>query len=323
MLSGCNAMAKVVIVSAVKRGGLADVPPSDRFDGERFAAAASGIVSLRDNGDLVRKGLTPSLEGWHVTLPSASSPNDRPRDTGGEADAPGSDRSPPAGAVSLADLIADSGPLPADAALECVQRIAERLTNATRGACAHLEPADVFVDDDGGVWIDNDGTPGSLDPPLEVLPINGMDRLGKLLAFVATGDGSHLDDGAKVDPATLPPPLSGVASRLFSRNGACFRSYADLAREVARLRVIGGDNTAFQNDAPAITAREQRHAEPAETTPLPSVTAAPTTRLATPAADSVPESHPEPAESNPRFAIAMAVVFVLGALVAFLIWQLL
>jgi hypothetical protein len=258
-----------------------------------------------------------------VTLPSASSPNDRPRDFSGDADAPASDRSPPAGAVSLADLIADSGPLPADAALECVQRIAERLTNATRASCADLEPADVFVDDDGGVWIDDERTSAPLDPPPDVLPINGMDRLGKLLAFVATGDGSHLDDGAKVDPATLPHPLSGVASRLFSRNGACYRSYADLAREVARLRVIGGDNTALQSDAAAITAREQRHAEPAEVTPMLSVPASTTTRVATPAADNAPESHSEPAESNPRFGIALAVVFVLGALVAFVVWQLL
>jgi hypothetical protein len=257
-----------------------------------------------------------------VTLPSASSPNDRPRDSSGEADAPASDRSPPAGAVSLADLIADSGPLPADAALECVQRIAERLTNATRASCARLEPADVFVDDDGGVWINDEHNPTSLDPPPGVLPINGMDRLGKLLAFVATGDGSHLTDGAKVDPASLPPPLSAVASRLFSRNGACYRSYADLAHEVAKLRTVG-DDASRQSDAPAIAACGQRHAERAEATPMLSVTAEPTTRVAIPADGIAPDRNPEHVESNPRFAIALAVVFALGALVALVVWQLL
>lgn len=63
MLSECNAPAKVVIVSAVSDGALADVPPSDRFDGERFAAAASKIISLRDDGVPVGEGLLSPLEG--------------------------------------------------------------------------------------------------------------------------------------------------------------------------------------------------------------------------------------------------------------------
>ncbi len=150
-----------------------------------------------------------------MTLPSASWPNERPPDPDGEGEAAPGPLTPPDGAVSLADLIADSGPLPADAALECVQRIAERLTVVAHPFRSHLAPADVLVDDDGGVWIRESAAPGALDLNRSASRSAEMDRLGRLLAFVATGDGAHLADGAVIDPATLPAPLSTVASRLF------------------------------------------------------------------------------------------------------------
>lgn len=256
-----------------------------------------------------------------MTLPSASSPNEPPLPHGGERDAVAGENSPPAGAVSLAELIADSGPLPADAALECVQRIAERLTHAPRASCTSLEPGDVLVDDDGGVWIRDSPHSAGVDLERDAQRFHDMNRLGKLLAFVATGDGSHLTDGAKVDPATLPPPLSQVAIRLFSRNGACYRSYADVAREVARLRIVGSEAN-FEREASATVASDGDHADAGEAVPVVEA-GGPRREIGAPEEVVTAAANEEPPERNPRFAIAMALVVVLGAVVAFVLWQLL
>lgn len=248
-----------------------------------------------------------------MTLPSASWPNERPPDRRGEGDAADGD-TPPAGAVSLADLIADSGPLPADAALECVQRIAERLTTTARSSGADLEPANVLVDDDGGVWIRKRNETARPDLDCDASPAVNMNRLGRLLAFVATGDGAHLADGAEVDPAILPPPLSAVASRLFSRNGACYRSYADLARDAADLRLFSSD-AAVQHDAASRGLVEQ---------PFVPNASSPTIAVAdeTPS-DAAASAERSPPETSNTFIIAMLIVFLFGAGVAFVLWRIL
>ena len=256
-----------------------------------------------------------------MTLPSASSPNERPLEDRGEGDAVAAAFAPPAGAVSLAELIADSGPLPADAALECVQRIAERLTNAGRPSCAALAPGDVFVDDDGGVWLRDSVETGRVDAERDGQPLTGMNRIGKLLAFVATGDGAHLTDGAKVDPATLPPPLSSVAYRLFSRNGACYRTYADLAHDIAQLRVVGSD--AVDSDASEKVACDVDGRNVSEISPAVGVGRERLQEVETPAEANVASNDGEPAEGSSRFAVAVIVVFLLGAAIAFVLWQLL
>jgi len=227
---------------------------------------------------------------------------------------------PPASAVSLADLIADSGPLPADAALECVQRIAERLTSA-HPTCAHLEPADVLVDDDGGVWIRQSREPGRIDLDRGVSRPEGMDRLGRLLAFVATGDGAHLADGAEVDPSTLPPPLSTVAGRLFSRNGACYRSYADLARDAAHLRQVANEDSLQEEPTSPVTAIGEPVTASA---PVPSVVAADESFADESLANvTAPAKRPPPEAGRSRLALAMLIVFLLALGVAFVVWQLL
>lgn len=234
-----------------------------------------------------------------MTLPSASWPNEHPPVPRGEGDAADGLRSPPAGAVSLADLIADSGPLPADAALECVQRIAERLTTTARSSGADLEPANVLVDDDGGVWIRESAETHRIDWD-GVSPPPGMVRLGHLLAFVATGDGAHLTGGVEVDPATLPPPLSKVATRLFSRNGACYRSYADLARDAADLRRESSNAAGFGQSLPSgdVAGEPTISSEPS----LAAVVADESlTDVAAPAEQTLPDGR------NPRLAIAMLI----------------
>lgn len=235
-----------------------------------------------------------------MTSPSAPRPGTDPPDPSRAAEEIRAGDAPPAEAVTLADLIADSGPLPADAALECVQRLAERLTLTPRFSCAALGPADVLIDDDGGVWL-RPGMASAMESPSE-MP-KGMDRLGHLLAFLATGNGVHLSDCSTVNAAELPGPLSAVAGRLFSRNGAGYRSYAELASEAADLRGV-----VLSAAAPAIEPRHDANEPHNES-------AAPQDRAP------VTESSEERARSP--FGVALILAAGGGAVVAYLLWQIL
>jgi hypothetical protein len=197
-----------------------------------------------------------------------------------------------------------------------VQRIAERLTAVAHPFRSDLAPADVLVDDDGGVWIRESAAAGSLDLNRSASRSAEMDRLGRLLAFVATGDGAHLADGAEFDPATLPPPLSTVAGRLFSRNGACYLSYADLARDAADLRQISSDALVEEQSEPSLVVEDEPLVAH-DSSPIVAAADASLVRVDTPAVETA--SH----DGSPRLVVTMLVVFLLAAGVAFVIWQLL
>lgn len=237
-----------------------------------------------------------------MTSPSAPRQGTDPPDPSRPAEEIRAGDAPPVEAVTLADLIADSGPLPADAALECVQRLAERLTLTPRLSCAALGPADVLIDDDGGVWL-RPGMPAAMESTSE-MP-KGMDRLGHLLAFLATGNGGHLSDGSTVNAAELPDPLSAVAGRLFSRNGACYRSYAELASEAAVLR--GG---VLPIAAPTVAADPRDNADESDNE-----------SAVAPERATVAESSEE--RSRSPLGVALILAAAGGAVVAYLLWQVL
>jgi hypothetical protein len=202
-----------------------------------------------------------------VTSPSAPRPGfvpPEPLSHAAEPDEAGRTRcEPPAGAISLAELIAESGPLPADAALECVQRIAERLTVLTDWHGGDLGPSDVLIDDDGDVWL-RDGPESEPRSQPRDPSRKEMDHLGRLLAFLSTGNGAHLAMDADVDASLLPPPVSVVAARIFSRNGTCYRNYVELARDAAALR-----GTVPTLEPKATTVEAARETEPLPPEPLP------------------------------------------------------
>lgn len=229
-----------------------------------------------------------------MTSPSAPRPGTDPPDPPRASDSIRPGDAPPAEAVTLADLIADTGPLPADAALECVQRLAERLTLTPRFSCATLGPADVLIDDDGGVWLRPDMGTSAVSPG--EMP-TGMDRLGRLLVFLATGNGGHLTDGLNVDAAALPAPLSTVAGRLFSRNGACYGSYAELASDAAAARGVAPPTV-----VPVDAAGQERVVE-------------------NPVSKSGATPERTPAEPSRLPSLALALAIAGGAVVAYLIWQ--
>jgi hypothetical protein len=252
-----------------------------------------------------------------VTLPSASRPGllptEPPRrpaveDAAGEA--VGSSARPPAGTVTLADLIADAGPLPADAALECVQRLAERLARTPACTCATLGPADVLIDDDGGVWLRPEtGEPSAAGHACSVA--DGMNRLGRLLAFLATGEACHLDDALAVAASDLPVPVSTVAGRLVSRNGACYHSYAELARETAALRGVPSPT-----EEPLPVAAEEEPIEEPAAEPVAVIPRTADEPIASPA-----EPEPAQAESTSGILVIGALVGAALAAAAYFAWQ--
>jgi hypothetical protein len=221
---------------------------------------------------------------------------DPPAEWRGPAGPEGATAAPPESAVPLSDLISDAGPLPPDAALECVQRLAERLTHTPAFSCGTLAPADVLIDDDGGVWLRQ--APLKATGPLKAVPPEGMDRLGSLLAFLVTGDVRCVSENATAE--ALPVPLSTVAGRLFSRNGTCYASYAELARDAAILRGVA--------PAPHVEDAVRAGASEANQTRQASVDTADETKLAS-------------ETSGTKLGATVAVILAVSAAVAFAIWQ--
>lgn len=260
-----------------------------------------------------------------MTVPSVSRADDDSADRTSAAGEAARRHAAPADAVSLADLIADSGPLPADAALECVQRLAERLTTTGHTGSESLEPEDVLIDDDGGVWLRD----RFIDEPAARPVADKMDRLGRLLVFLATGDNRHLADGSVVDIATLPHPLSAVAGRLFSRNGSCYRDYADLASDAAVLRGTRTNLTNFGGESSlAGTSATVPVVEPARLAssqrPAVATDASDSALLHARQAEKAAEEQSPPSRSAPTgMMLAIVVALLLGAVTAFVLWRLL
>lgn len=243
-----------------------------------------------------------------MTSPSVPRQGIDPSDPPRESDVLRSGDAPPTGAVTLAELIADSGPLPADAALECVQRLAERLTLTPRVSCESLAPSDVLIDDDGGVWLQQ-GDEGLATAPAD--RPRGMDRLGRLLAFLATGNDGHLADGSACNAADLPSPLSTVAGRLFSRNGACYGSYAELANEAAVLRGVASPAQISAAPVELLVLERQPDFEQ-----LPDEG-----HDRTPRDEATQNSTTESQSTGSGLGVAMILAAAGGAVIAYFIWQ--
>ncbi len=179
----------------------------------------------------------------------------------------------------------------------------------------------MLIDDDGEVWLRDPSANEPLQRATTELT-DDMDSLGRLLAFLSTGNGGHLDAGSVVDVATLPPPLPTVAGRLFSRNGSCYRSYAELAREAAALRGLQVElatplketaavDVSFEPEHPPLAAAARDVTEPL---PMHSESIA---------ADRREESEESPqADVGDRnwLGVAVLVLLVLGALAAYAAW---
>lgn len=181
-----------------------------------------------------------------MTQPTASRPGDDSRSTArcpADSDDPTTRPGPPSGAMTLADLIDDSGPLPADAALECVERLAELLDRTPPAANRPIDATHVLIDDDGGLWLQElavspesaSHPTGPLGDDVSIGP-DGMNRLGRLLIYLLSGDARDLADDPPPNAATLPAPVSTFTARLFSRNGSGYGSYADVAADAANVR---------------------------------------------------------------------------------------
>lgn len=166
-----------------------------------------------------------------MTSSSAHPPGTVPREL---SNGTAASHAAPSDAVSLNDLIADSGPLPADAALECVQRLAVLLDGLPHVRCDSLSPNDVLIDDDGEVWLNRSPSAES-DPATEPHPAR-LDRLGRLLAFLTTGDNDHLSSPFTLETTSSPSPIATVAAAHFARQGVCYCSYAELARDAAGIK---------------------------------------------------------------------------------------
>lgn len=143
---------------------------------------------------------------------------------------------PPSESVSLSDLIADAGPLPTDAALECIQRVAERLRDDPRCCTESLVPSEIWIDDNGEIWLhrqseeDLGGT--NRDGPTR--PV--LEHLARLAAFLTTANGNHLR-GDFSESGNLPPAIATLAERLIGRDRSMgYESYAALVADTARLR---------------------------------------------------------------------------------------
>lgn len=143
---------------------------------------------------------------------------------------------PPSEAVSLSDLIADAGPLPTDAALECIQRVAERLRDDPTCRADSLAPSDIWIDDNGEIWLnrrpENDHALGNHSTPTRHV----LEHLARLAAFLTTANGNHLR-GDFSESGGLPPAIAILAERLIARDRPLgYDSYAALVADTARLR---------------------------------------------------------------------------------------
>ena len=143
---------------------------------------------------------------------------------------------PPSESVSLSDLIADAGPLPTDAALECIQRVAERLRDDPRCCTELLVPSEIWIDDNGEIWLhrqsEEDLGGANRDGPTR--PV--LEHLARLAAFLTTANGNHLR-GEFSESGNLPPAIATLAERLIARDRPMgYESYAALVADTARLR---------------------------------------------------------------------------------------
>ncbi|MGC1275667.1 MAG: hypothetical protein WBC44_18310 [Planctomycetaceae bacterium] len=267
-----------------------------------------------------------------MTLSPAPRPDDPTATSRCEADLVDAARStaaPPDGAITLADLVADAGPLPPDAALECVQRLAELLSRLPAVSRHSLDATHVLIDDDGCVWLRDspDSEPGTATPLAnesadgpQPATIDGMNRIGRLLVCLVSGDLRHQSDGPALEAATLPAPLAMVAARLFSRNGSCYSTYAELATDAAAVRGVGSQTAA------ASTVRESQPAKPpakAPTEPLTTTGSRPATESTAQASRLENDASPDAAddETTHRIGVIALIVLVLAAVAVVALWQ--
>lgn len=140
----------------------------------------------------------------------------------------------PAGAVTLRELIAESGALPCEAALECVQRIAERLQGNSWPP--PLDPSQILVDEDGEIWLGPNSPPGEQPDPAGAAGDRAGQELARLLAYMATADEPCLSEESHFGKVPLPAPIDDFVGRLSSVDQHDSWSYEAIAGEAARLR---------------------------------------------------------------------------------------
>ena len=136
-------------------------------------------------------------------------------------------------AITLRELIADAGPLPIDAALECFQRVAERLDNDPGQAESPLGPSQILIDDNGDVWLGSPSSNGRSIPAAERPSRRVLDELAYLLTYLTS---AGADDTQSDSQGSGPPLVSALAGRLSSREEEVYASYAAIAADVAKVR---------------------------------------------------------------------------------------
>lgn len=169
-------------------------------------------------------------EVFRVTSPSAPSMPSTAAD-GGMRPMVASSES--ATAVSLRELIAAEGALPAEAVLECLQSVAELLLASSREL--PRDPAQIFIDEDGEISLGTEARGAG--PAATALPSREvLDDLARLLVYLATANGQYLSRDFKPSYVSLPAVLATFAKQLSEPEKADSWTYEAIAVESARLR---------------------------------------------------------------------------------------
>ena len=139
-------------------------------------------------------------------------------------------------AITLCELIADAGPLPIDAALECFQRVAERLDDDPGQAESPLGPSQILIDDNGDVWLGSPSSNGRSDVGAEHPSRRVLDELAYLLTYLTNAADDDPQSHQQGSRPSCPQSVSALGARLSSREEDVYASYAAIAADVAKVR---------------------------------------------------------------------------------------